>query len=335
MKKRTLILVFIAIAAMNLYGQTENKYHMMPAITSVSYTLPQPGDRIFISGNNLENTTEVYFPGPNGEVTANIINTSKTKVYVTVPKGVGKVSGAIRIVCNGDEFYSPKYMFFKKGIFISTFNEPDVVKFSGGGESNTQRLATRKAVLNATGLRASSNPESAIAWGTKPADVLVASGNNAQYSHIKFLVNKGFRNVIANSEGAITESSVIKDLAIQFDLYMLTPWTSGVIAVKMNKDQKGMNSSNIHNLAPWSVDKPFAFDSGWQTMTVKFSQFPGLVTSQTLGEYIALLETNANRQQLLGFYNFDVNTDGHTPTPIPGFQMFIANVRLVPITVPE
>jgi hypothetical protein len=69
-------------------------------------------------------------------------------------------------------------------------------------------------------------------------------------------------------------------------------------------------------------------------MTVKFSQFNGLQLG-TLSDYIDLLETNASRQQIFGFVNYDVNADGHTANVIEGFQMFMANVRLVPITVPE
>lgn len=43
-----------------------------------------------------------------------------------VPEGVGDVSGSIRVVSSeGDSFYSPDYMFYRKGIFLSTFSEEE------------------------------------------------------------------------------------------------------------------------------------------------------------------------------------------------------------------
>jgi hypothetical protein len=298
----------------------------MPAISGVSYTLPEVGDVITIEGNNLENTTEVYFPAAAGEVAADpsTIVANTRSVQVTVPAGTGDASGAIRIVCNGDPFYSPSYMFFHKGVFIHTFSEADIIT---GSQSHTKYVG-KEAVATATGL--SQNPENAISWKASPSTVSVG---NSYFGYVRFLANKGFRWLIENSDGAITGDMKLADLAIQFDLYCNVPWSSGVLVLRMDKDRGGANQQFVYNLSPWSVGNPYTF-AGWRTMTVKFSQFNGLQLG-TLSDYIDLLETKAGRQQIFGFINYDVNADGHTANVIEGFQMFMANVRLVPITVPE
>jgi hypothetical protein len=298
----------------------------MPAISGVSYTLPEVGDVITIEGNNLENTTEVYFPAAAGEVAADplTIAADTRSVRVTVPAGTGDTSGAIRIVCNGDPFYSPNYMFFRKGVFIRTFSEADIIT---GNQSHTKYVGKEK-VAAATGL--SQNPENAISWKTSPANVPIGTG---YFGYVRLLANKGFRWLIENSDGAITGGMKLADLAIQFDLYCNVPWSSGSLVLRMDKDRSGANQQFIYNLSPWSVGSPYTF-AGWRTMTVKFSQFNGLQMG-TLSDYIDLLETSPSRQQIFGFINADVNGDGHTANPIENFQMFMADVRLVPITVPE
>jgi hypothetical protein len=128
----------------------------MPAISGVSYTLPEVGDVITIEGNNLENTTEVYFPAATGEVAADpsTIVPKTRSVQVTVPVGTGDASGAIRIVCNGDSFYSPSYMFFHKGVFFHTFQEEGI---KTGNQGNVKYYYSKEEVATATGL--SQNPE--------------------------------------------------------------------------------------------------------------------------------------------------------------------------------
>ena len=301
-----------------------------PSITNISHTLPEPGDVIFIEGNNLTSTSEVYFPAEDGEVAATEFTVFDARIIgVTVPAGVGNTSGAIRIVSNGDSFYSPNYMFYRKGMMMDTFTGDVMI---AGGSSNFKVYANRAEIAAATGL--SRNPEYAMSFGAAPADVPVAGNNNAQYGHFKFWGNKALELAMANSDGALTESTSMQNLAIQFDLYMLTPWTSGAIVLKIDKNQAGVNSQVIRNITPWNADNSYTFESGWRTITVKFSEFPSLPAS-TLGAYIDWYNTPGNRESLFGFYNFDVNNDGHTASTIAGFQMFMANIRMVPVTVPE
>lgn len=297
----------------------------MPGISSVSYTLPQAGDKIYIEGLYLSGTSEIYFPAPTGEVEAMQFTViSDRKIEVTVPAGVGEVSGAIRIVSMDDSYYSPSYMFYKQGIFLDEFIGEIMVP---GTYSNTRIYTDAAEIAALTGL--TNNPASIMAIPERAKDIAVASGKGVSSNFFKYYGVKGFERVIANLNGEISENSSIENLAIQFDLFMPTPWISGGIAFKMNKDRNDAGSHVCH-LTPWSASAPFTFDHGWRTITVNFSDFPGLALG-TLGTY---MNNSRNFESLFGFVNFDLNNDGHTPRELTNFQLFIANFRLVPTTTP-
>jgi hypothetical protein len=302
----------------------------MPGVNSVSYTLPKPGDKVYLDGLYLGATTEINFPGPSGEVKATQYTIiSDKRIEVTVPAGVGSVSGAIRIVADGDIYYSPAYMFFKQGIFLKTFLETDVLV--PGTYSNTKVYSDPIQIAALTGL--TNNPDNIIAIPEVAKNIAVATSTGISSNFFKFYAYKGFNKVIANSNGGITKTSKIENLAIQFDLYIRNPWNSGVIPFKMNKNNNGKNAQYIYNVAPWTTTSPFKFDNGWRTITVKFSDFPGLALG-TLDSYITTI-TNNNYEALVGFANYDMNADGHTPQALTNFQMYIANIRLVPTTTPN
>jgi hypothetical protein len=302
----------------------------MPGVNSVSYTLPKPGDKIYLDGLYLGATTEINFPGPSGEVKATQYTIiSDKRIEVTVPAGVGSVSGAIRIVADGDIYYSPSYMFYSQGVFLKTFLETDVLV--PGTYSNTKVYSDPTQIAALTGL--TNNPDNIIAIPEVAKNIAVATGTGISSNFFKFYAYKGFNKVIANSNGGITKTSKLENLAIQFDLYMRNPWNSGVIPLKMNKNNNGKNAQYIYNVAPWTTTSPYKFDNGWRTITVKFSDFPGLALG-TLDSYITTI-TNNNYEALVGFANYDMNADGHTPQALTNFQMYIANIRLVPTTTPN
>jgi hypothetical protein len=302
----------------------------MPGVNSVSYTFPKPGDKIYLDGLYLGATTEINFPGPSGEVKAteySIINDKR--IQVTVPAGVGSVSGAIRIVADGDIYYSPAYMFYSQGIFLKTFLETDVLV--PGTYANTKVYSDPIQITALTGL--TNNPDNIMAIPEVAKNIAVATGTSVSSNFFKFYAYKGFNKVIANSNSGIIKTSKLENLAIQFDLYIKNPWNSGVIAFKMNKNNSGKNAQYIYNIAPWTTTNPYTFENGWRTITVKFSDFPSLALG-TLDSYITAITSN-NYEAMLAFANYDMNADGHAPQALTNFQMYIANVRLVPTTTPN
>lgn len=100
-----------------------------------------------------------------------------------------------------------------------------------------------------------------------------------------------------------------------------------------------MNYAYLYNITAWEWKKlvsggvelnPFKFDNGWKTITLKFSDFPTLAMS-SLKDYSTSLQTNGF-ESLVGYVNYDLNEDGHTPQAVKNFQMYLANFRLVPLT---
>lgn len=304
----------------------------MPGINSVSYTFPKPGDKIYLEGLYIGATTEINFPGPSGEVKATEYTIiSDKRIQVTVPDGVGSVSGAIRIVADGDIYYSPAYMFYSQGIFLKTFLETDVLV--PGTYANTKVYSDPTQIEALTGLN--NNPDNIMAMPEVAKNIAVATstGISAPTPFFKFYAYKGFNKIIANTNSGIIKTTKLENLAIQFDLYMKNPWNSGVIAFKMNKNNNGKNAQYIYNVAPWTVTNPYTFENGWRTITIKFSDFPSLALG-TLDSYITTITSN-NYEAMLAFANYDMNADGHTAQEITNLQMYIANIRLVPTITPN
>lgn len=303
----------------------------MPSIKSVSYTMPSPGDVITITGSNLLQVDEIYFPSSAGEVQATEYTlASNSKIQVTVPQGVGDKSGAIRIGSTGDSFFSPAYMFYKEGVFLHDFTEVQT-----GANNNASVISDATTIANLTGL--TNNPDYMLAIPSAAADFAVAASNTVGSTSgtpfFRFLGGKGLQNVIDNvtGENDITGATELLNLAIQFDMYMPQPWSSGAVVLKMNKDMGTTNGSRVKCLTPANVGGgPYTF-SGWETFTINFSDFPTLSLG-TLNDYVTSTITGTT-QAFIAFCNYDVNAD-YTPSALTGFQFFVANVRLVPTTVP-
>lgn len=310
----------------------------MPGINSVSYTLPKPGEKIYLDGLYLDATTEIFFPGSSGEVKATdftIINDKR--IQVTVPTGVGSVSGAIRIIADGDTYYSPAYMFYTQGIFLKTFTETDVMVPSATSPAMSYTYSNAKVYSDPTQIAAltglTNNPDNIVAIPEIAKNIATTTSTSISSNFFKFYAYKGFNKIIANTVSGITKASKLENLAIQFDVYMKNPWNSGVVVFKMNKNNSGKNAQYIFNAAPWTTSTPYTFENGWRTITIKFSDFPSLALG-TLESYINTI-TTSNYEAMIAFANVDMNADGHTPQALTNFQMFIANVRIVPITKPN
>jgi hypothetical protein len=302
----------------------------MPSIKSVSYTMPLPGDVITVTGSNLLQVDEIWFPSASGEVQATDYTlVSNSKLTVTVPASAGGKSGAIRVGSTGDSSFSPAYMFYREGVFLHDFTEVQT-----GANNNATVISDPDAIALLTGL--TRNPEYVLAIPSVAADFAVASsnsvGSSASTPFFRFLAGKGLQNVIDNvtGENDITGATELLNLAIQFDVYMPRPWTSGAVVLKMNKDMGTTDGSRVKCLTPTYKGGAYTF-GGWETFTVNFNDFKTLSLG-TLEAYITST-ISPTTQAFLAFCNYNVNGD-YTPSALTGFQFFVANVRLVPTTVP-
>ncbi|MBP1619114.1 MAG: hypothetical protein H6Q14_2941 [Bacteroidetes bacterium] len=296
-------------------------------ITKVSNTLPNEGDVITLTGNYLLTTTAVSFPSSNGYVDATEFTVvDKTTVTAVTPSGVGDISGSIRILCNeGDTVYSPAYMFYENGIFLKSFKESYIV----ASPSNGAILGDSASIAQLTGL--AQNPDTVLAFPAQAGSIAIKTSLSSLNSFIKWYPSLAISAMLKKTSSEITSSTSMEDLAIQFDLYSPYSWSSGAIPYKHDKNYSTKTSALVYNYLPWSVGSPYTFSSGWETVTINFSDFTGITLTSIGASTIA---TTSGLQSLIGFINIDANGDGHTATVMNQFQLFIANVRIVPTETP-
>ena len=101
----------------------------VPSVTAVSYTMPKPGNVIRLTGVNLLQDAEVFFPAPDGEKKGEVQKAAGdgTSIYVLVPEGVGDKAGYLRIVSEGNETtVKGIVMFYKQGVFLREFTDDEL-----------------------------------------------------------------------------------------------------------------------------------------------------------------------------------------------------------------
>lgn len=296
----------------------------IPSVSGVTSTMPYPGESVEITGANLANTTKVYFPG---DIEAEIVSATNTSVNVKVPSNVDRsISGSIRIVADGDEFSSSPFMFYQNGIFLKSFIE-EATKGTSGANTNSTIINTPADIAKATGIPVN-NPTTVLAIPNMPRNIPVVS-SNTWAGLFRFRPFVALQEVIDNPLNEISASSSLQNLALQFELYMAEPWKSGYISLAINKNAGSATNPYRYNYYGWTTDMPMNFGGKWRTVTIPFSYFRNLALGP-LGDYVNTIKGN-NYEAIISFSNANPDNDGHTPQPISNFQMFIANVRLVPL----
>lgn len=329
----------------------------MPVIIAVSKTMPQAGELVRVSGRNLQAVDQVFLPVEGGwkEVTNPTI-TSKQISFI-VPEG-GYVQGSVRCRVSADSLsvYSPAYMFATAGIMLHSFNEWGTTKADryAGSEfeytindmgqlrSNVQYCSAANLPAGHS-LAASStlSPDSMLSFfGATPIDWPAVSGSDDKKGYLRFSTGDRLRAALARY-GALSDSPVktttpCSDLALQMDLYVVTngepEWNTGYISYRMNKDRNSTGDGSVANTAGWEQESPMRFDDGWQTYTIPLSAF-SMTSGQTI-EALARTLIDGNLQTILTVMNYGLDED-HPARSVSGFQMSVANIRLVPAYTPN
>lgn len=312
-----------------------------PVITDVSYTLPRTGDVITIMGRFLNGASAVYFPGNDGnEVQVAYMEGSEeltisddgTRVIVRVPEGVGEQSGSLRIEMAemGENYYTPNYMFYDKGMFVHEYDGSDALNYGVSAGSNPSNcvyhpVGAEDALEVPVGARAYvfSIPEA-------PARFPVAQDYNTLLGFFRFNTGKQLEYLIGQSNGELARETDARKVALQADIYMNHDWSTGIVGWRMNKNTGKTNSENAWNVASWTNYSPYKFNGSWKTLT-----FPIHVKFATLGEAIDAWSADSGTHSLFTILNFDVLSAGLTMKEVAGFQMFVTNLRLVPYVTPE
>lgn len=314
----------------------------MPSITDVSYTLPKSGDFITIMGKFLNSASAVYFPGNDGNEVAvpfieggedMTVTVDGTRIRVKVPQGVGERSGSIRVEMadRGENYYTPNYMFYDKAMFVH--DHEGTVALDYGLDSNLDSPKNCK-YYPISSISIPSLPEGArdyiFCMPELPATLPlpVATHNDDTFGFFRFSTGKQLAYLVEHSNGEFARETDARKVALQADIYINQPWSTGVVAWRMDKSSRG-NGAGAWNVAAWTNNKPYDFAGSWKTVT-----FPIHTKYAILGEAI---DTWSGVQSLFAFLNYNIQNDANLTNikQLDNFRLFVTNLRLVPYETPE
>ena len=144
---------------------------------------------------------------------------------------------------------------------------------------------------------------------------------------------------VVHCNGLFTARTPCSQLAIQMDIYVVSDdvpeWSTGYMSWRFNKDRNDIGSSMSADVAGWEKGSPLSFADGWRTFTIPLSEFSVTETDaySTLGGLINLLKTS-NFQTILTVVNFSLD-ELHPAVALSKFQFNVANIRLVPYSIPS
>ena len=323
-----------------------------PVITGINNTLPMAGEKVTVTGQNLENTSKVVLPDGT-EVAADQITSAEdgTSFTFTMPSGVQQVSGTLATEGVNGPAVSP-----------AMFNNNDcyIINFDGKGEQGGWNSTFKAEDLVDDPLNSGRGkvikiiPDSYLAENP--------NGVKAGVSNIK-----GFYTAGNDSQdddwnrmtAFIPGSTPVDSVALQFDVYCPEAWNnSGQIeftiqnnlsnygygsgCTKYNKDYK----NQAYAWVPWfnretgDTLKSFRTE-GWETITIPLSSFGNYTNNELTWTFQNVIDDkNAGSYRNLGvlFCNPDItwkDDAGNEKTlPAQDFNLpiYIDNLRIVPIT---
>ncbi|MFD1602104.1 glycan-binding surface protein [Flavobacterium artemisiae] len=239
-----------------------------PAITSISNTLPNAGEKITVYGTGLTEVSKVIFPG-NVETTTGITSDPDGEFFtVTVPSGISDNGGSIFAQSSNGGVYSPAYFNCKRGIILD---------FDGRGTQGSWDRASM--ILPAdleTAVLGTGNTSQGKYVPHHPSRMPAFEANKARQSEV-WTAGTGVDNWRTQFTPFIPASTALDKVALQFDIYVPDAWKdSGFLKICMvNNFNGGEWAGAVYNYVPWIVDgKSVAFQTtGWTTVTIPLNKF--------------------------------------------------------------
>ena len=315
-----------------------------PSISSISCTLPQPGETVIVKGSNLEETSEVTLPG--GVVVNEITNDEDGKWFSFVmPSGVAEGGSLTSTGANGTAISAPNF----------NDNSCYIINFDGNGTQGTWSATLQTSDLvedplnSGRGKVAMLIPESigTVKAGTSSIKGYWTAGNDDPDDDWSRMTK------------FIPATTPADSIALQFDIYCPQPWDkSGQLEITLQNNLSNYgwqsactrHSDEYINQAcawvPWmdretgELTGPFQ-TSGWQTVTIPlswFGNYTGEYASTPFSKIIA--DKNAGSYRNFGFLfcNSDVDFDGDastendiTPSQAFNLPIYLDNFRIVRI----
>ncbi len=291
-----------------------------PVVNDVSHSLPAVGDAFIMYGTNLRDITSITFPGNvallSGQFT---LSTDYKSITCTIPTGATTTVGGIDVKGANGEAYSYNYMNHRDAIVINAFPA------DGNGVYNYgfNITGTQTAVIPTTGTGTKS-PANYRMVPTAPITVPLSSTEVGGFHW-----NPGTALTVAQQKAPtyITSTTLVANLALQFDIYIPVQWSSGWVRV----DLVNGNSTYRCDYAPWDVSGtvvPVTMN-GWQTVTMPFSKFSAL-GGKTVAEAVTLLNGKDAYFEFINNAYTDSGGATFAGAPIPAFQIAFGNYRIVP-----
>lgn len=308
----------------------------VPVVMQVNRTLPKAGETVVVSGRNLQNIDHVYLPTATGWQEVATEQITSRSIRFIMPAGEF-VQGSIRCQVSEDKLsvYSPAYMFATDGIFMHSFSENGTTKadhYAGSEfEYTIKDLGQLKSNVYTPGDRLCFFGETPIAWP-------VASGGDDKKGYLRFSSGDRFQAVldryVAGGSEWLTPRTPCGNLAIQMDIYVESDgqpvWKTGYISYRLNKDRtEGESSANV---AAWNIGEPVSYADGMETYTIPLSAFR-MSQGLNIEQFIRTL-LQGNLQTIVTVMNYNLS-EQYPATALDAFQFTIADLRLVPIVIPE
>ena len=329
-----------------------------PTVTGVDRTLPQAGERVTLTGRNLQFVDHMYLPTTDGEREVSFQTVTSRQLQFVIPAGVNLKAGSVRCEATGAHVstYSP-VMFCHECVFFHDFstNGASSPAYTGSEFENTinisQSLFDKVTVVSSDNLpeghaltyAATSivNPDKMLCFfGNTPVPWSVDAGLDPSTGMLRFSFGDRVQYVIDHADGLVTAKSKCSELAIEMDIYVYSDgkpeWNTGFMSFRLDKDQsKSLTQGWFAQTAMWEMSVPTSFADGWKTYTIPLSAFAVTEseTYATLGSLRDFLIRN-KKQAIIKLLNYQL--DGTHPAQALGsFQFCVANMRLVPYHTKE
>lgn len=247
-----------------------------PSVSGISQTLPQPGEKVTVSGTNLHETFRLTLPG-SVEVTEIECDKDGEWYSFVMPEGVTE-GGAI--LSEGAHGYArtPAYFNERRGMIIdfdgtgvqggwsATYTSEELVTDPLESGRGNVVPAIPEAVLAEGGIKAGSNGKG---WFTAGGEKGAWSDPSENWERFYEL---------------IPSDTPVAEVAFQFDVYVPQDWTTGMLefTFQNNLSTYGYGSTETQNTTnityptavvwvPWLAEDgskvPFK-TSGWTTVTI-------------------------------------------------------------------
>ncbi|MGV8094397.1 MAG: glycan-binding surface protein [Mangrovibacterium sp.] len=312
-----------------------------PSITSMSNTMPLPGEMIIIYGQGLIEVDKVVFPG-NIEVTSGITSDADGEYcLIQVPEGVSEDGGSVMIECANGGAYSPAFFNVKRGVILD---------FDGKGTHGSWGSA--ESMITPDDLESAVIGEGNVSQGTycahRPARIASFAAAKNRCSEV-WTAGNGVDDWRRQLTPFIPATTPLGQVAFQFDIYVPEAWQgSGFLKVCLvNGFNGGEWERQSYNYVPWIQNKevvPFR-TTGWTTVTIPLNYLYSFASGDYTFEDVLAAREGANYQNF-GFYfensNFTlknitgVDSDSSTefPSSETSVKVYTDNWRIVSLVTP-